>query len=82
MAIPKDFRRVTFYCHEDIANEIDRLADRVGVSTSKMASNLAQIGLDDALTLEKIGLISVLRSYRKMKLKLRGMNTLYESQEG
>ncbi|MFC1819822.1 hypothetical protein ACFLZG_01890, partial [Thermodesulfobacteriota bacterium] len=40
-------------------DEIERLAKKIKISPSLMASNLIEMGLDDAKLLEKIGLLRV-----------------------
>ncbi|MFC1535161.1 hypothetical protein ACFL7M_17560, partial [Thermodesulfobacteriota bacterium] len=40
-------------------DEIERLAKKIKISPSLMASNLIEMGLDDARLLEKIGLLRV-----------------------
>ncbi len=43
----------------DTIKEIERLAKLVGITPSKMGSNLIEMGIDDILVLEKFGLVKI-----------------------
>jgi hypothetical protein len=54
--------------------ELERLAKKLGISPSQLGSNLIEMGLDDALAIEKIGLLKLCliadKVLNKIKIKV------------
>lgn len=65
MARPKGDRigrAITVWMDEEDVARIDRLAETMGISRSRMSSNLAKLGLQEAELLEVFELFSQLRN--------------------
>jgi metal-responsive CopG/Arc/MetJ family transcriptional regulator len=80
MARPKQAdpkRQYTVMMKPDTVQEIDRLAKKLDLSRSQLMSNLIQMGLDDARTLEKSGALWVVtagkKAYQFFKEQVKGM---------
>lgn len=51
--------------------EIDKLAEKLEMSRSQFMANLIETGLDDAKTLDKVGMLSLFRAGGKLAAKLK-----------
>lgn len=64
MARPKGNKvgmAITVWMDEKDVARIDRLADSLGLSRSRMVSNLAKAGLEDAEVMDAFGVFSLVR---------------------
>jgi hypothetical protein len=60
-------KQVNMYLDVDTICEIDRLAEKVGISRSRLARNLLLMGLDDAKTLDAFGIFTLIRKWESLK---------------
>lgn len=65
-------RQTNLYLDAKTIAEIDRLAEKVGISRSRLIRNLLLMGLDDAKTLDAFGLFTLIRKLEGMMSKDRG----------
>lgn len=62
----KSGQNVAVWMDDETVKHIDRLAEKIGITRSKMAGNLVGVGLSDALLLEKSGILPVALVLRKL----------------
>lgn len=53
----------------DFVKKIDKLADKIGLSRSQFMGNLLQTAYEDAVWLDKIGVLSAVRTLSDLKDK-------------
>jgi metal-responsive CopG/Arc/MetJ family transcriptional regulator len=59
MRVQKKGKSITLWLDEETANRLDKVAQRAGLSRSRLAENLLLVGLDEAETLKKIGVLQL-----------------------
>lgn len=65
MPIAEDKARITIIVTKKEKEQVEKLAERVGIPMGSMAYNLFRIGLDDGLLMNKMGLIRAVKFFRK-----------------
>ena len=63
----KGGQNVPTWLDDETVGHIDRLAQKIGITRSKMVANLVAVGMDDALLLEKSGILPVMVALRKWR---------------
>lgn len=63
---PRQRREVNLYLDVAVIEEIDRIAEKAGLSRSRFARNLLLLGLDEARTLDAFGLFTLVRKFEKL----------------
>jgi len=67
----KEKRSVTLWISKDLAERADRLAEKGGITRTKLLSNLAEIGIDELERLDSWGMMVAVRVFEEMKEKLK-----------
>jgi hypothetical protein len=70
---------VSFWVDKELADNLDYLADKAGITKSKLLSNMVEAAVHDTLILDKIGAIWVARSYLRMRDALKNKATDYKN---
>ena len=66
-----DKMAVTIWLDKKIVDRVDRLADKGGLTRSKLMANLIEVGSEDVVLSEKLGLWAVARIFRDMADRLK-----------
>ncbi len=67
MGEKREPKKVTFHCSAGMNDELDRLAEKIGITKSKLINNLLEIELGEIGLLEKLGLVDFSLMLRHMK---------------
>jgi len=67
----KDGVTLSVWVSQDVAETLDRIAGKIGITRSKLVSNLLDAGLDDVLLFEKSGVLSLSCLVRDFKESLK-----------
>jgi len=71
MAQPVPTKPFTVRLPLHLADQVDRYADKMGLSTNQLINNLVDVGLDDLRLLNTVGLLVVGRGVRDLVDKIR-----------
>jgi len=66
-----DKMAVTLWLDKSIVERLDRLAEKGGLTRSKLMANLIEVGSEDSVLLEKLGLWAVARIFMDMRDRLK-----------
>jgi len=70
MPLGPEKKELKTYVKTELFNEVDRIAEILGISRSKMVGNLINAGMDDAKLLERLGIlkiVNVAKSFKKIE---------------
>jgi hypothetical protein len=65
-------QQYTIMLRPSVVKEIDRIAERVGLTRSQLMGNYIEFGMEESKGMERIGIIKALSVYRNMGGKLPG----------
>lgn len=71
MRVHKKGKAITLWLDEETAKGLDRIAARAGLSRSRLAENLLIVGLDEAKTMERIGVLQLAVLLQKLRGKVK-----------
>ena len=60
-------QQYTVMLKPSIVEEIDRIAERIGLTRSQLLGNMLEIGLEEARAMEKLGILNTVVIMRKIK---------------
>lgn len=63
----KNFEQITIHVHPGFTEKLDKLAGKLDLTRSQLARNLLEMGYEDAMILEKIGIVPAVQLFRKLK---------------
>lgn len=63
----KNLEQITIHVNPGFTEKLDKLADKLNLTRSQLVRNLLESGYEDALILEKIGIIPAIQLFRKLK---------------
>lgn len=63
-------QQYTIMLKPSVVKEIDRIADRLGLTRSQLMGNYIEYGMEETQGMERVGIIKAVSAYRKMKEKL------------
>ena len=72
---------VSFWVEKEIADKLDYLADKGGITKSKLLSNMIEAMVHDALILDKIGAIRVARFYLDLREAIKNKATKFKNRK-
>mgnify|MGYP001327175566 CR=1 FL=1 len=64
-------RKITFHCPEDIAERLDKIAEKSDIPRSKLVLNMVEIMLDFAELTQKVGILQMSILFRDAGDKLK-----------
>lgn len=63
---------ISVYLDEAFVDQVDALANKIGITRSQMLRNLAMAGYDDAKILDAFGLFTLIRKIENMRKEFHG----------
>jgi hypothetical protein len=63
-------KTLTIWVEPEIKERLDKIARKAGLSRNQMAVNLLTVGLDEAETLKKIGVLQMAVLIRELRAKI------------
>jgi hypothetical protein len=72
---------VSFWVEKEIAEKLDYLADKGGITKSKLLSNMAEAMVHDMLIMDKIGAIRVARLYLDLREAIKNKATEFKDKK-
>jgi hypothetical protein len=67
-------QQYTIMLKPSVVKEIDRIAERIGLTRSQLMGNYIEFGMEETQGMERFGIIKAVSAYRKMKGKLSSDN--------
>jgi len=64
-------QQYTIMLKPSVVQEIDRIADKLGLTRSQLMSNYIEFGMDETKGMERVGIIKAVSVYRKLKGDLK-----------
>jgi len=74
-------QQYTIMLRPSVVKEIDRIAERIGLTRSQLMSNYIEFGMEEAQGMERVGIIRAVSAYRKFKGELSKDESLKESEK-
>ncbi len=71
-------RKITFHCPEDVAERLDRLAEKGDIQRSRLVFNMVEIMLTYAEMTEKVGILQLSLLWRDASEKLKEVATKWK----
>lgn len=68
-------RKITFHCPDDVAERLDRLAEKADIPRSKLVLNMVEIMLDFSEMTKKVGIFQLSLLFRDAGDKLKEVAT-------
>lgn len=65
--IKEDHRRATFICHKDHLERVDKMAKQLNMSRSQLLMNLSLMGMEDAMVLDKMGVLPLIAAGQSVR---------------
>lgn len=65
-------QQYTIMLRPSVVKEIDRIAERVGLTRSQLMGNYIEFGMEETKGMERVGIIKAVSVYRRMGGKLPG----------
>ena len=69
-AVKEAKQQYTIMLKPSVVKEIDRIADRIGLTRSQLMSNYIEFGMEETQGMERVGIIKAVSAYRKNKSDL------------
>lgn len=70
MRVKKKGKCINLWLDEETAKRLDRIAAKAGLSRSRLAENLLIVGLDEAQTMARIGVLQLAVLLRDLRGKV------------
>ena len=64
-------QQYTIMLRPSVVKEIDRIAEKVGLTRSQLMANYIEFGMEESQGMERVGIIKALSAYRKIKGDLK-----------
>ena len=64
-------QQYTIMLKPSVVKEIDRIAERIGLTRSQLMSNYIEFGMEESQGMERVGIIKAVSAYRKIKGDLK-----------
>ena len=64
-------RKITFHCPDDVAERLDRIAEKANIPRSRLVLNMVEIMLDFAEMTHKVGILQMSLLFRDAGVKLK-----------
>ena len=63
-------QQYTIMLKPSVVKEIDRIAERIGLTRSQLMGNYIEFGMEESQGMERVGIIKAVSAFRKMTGKL------------
>ena len=60
-------QQYTIMLKPSVVKEIDRIAERIGLTRSQLMGNYIEFGMEEAQGMERLGIIGAVSAYRKLR---------------
>ena len=60
-------QQYTIMLKPSVVKEIDRIAERIGLTRSQLMGNYIEFGMEETQGLERIGIVKAVSAYRRMR---------------
>jgi hypothetical protein len=64
-------KKITFHCPDDIAERLDKLAEKGDIPRSKLVLNMVEVSLDFLESTQKVGILHLAILFRDAGVKLK-----------
>jgi hypothetical protein len=64
-------KKITFHCPDDIADRLDKLAEKGDIPRSKLVLNMVEVSLDFLESTQKVGILHLAILFRDAGVKLK-----------
>lgn len=64
-------QQYTIMLRPSVVKEIDRIAEKVGLTRSQLMANYIEFGMEESQGMERVGIIKAVSAYRKIKGDLK-----------
>ena len=64
-------RKITFHCPDDVAERLDRIAEKGDIPRSKLVLNMVEVMLDFAEMTNRVGILQMSILFRDAGMKLK-----------
>jgi predicted DNA-binding protein len=65
-------QQYTIMLKPSVVKEIDRIAERIGLTRSQLMGNFIEFGMEETQGMERFGIIKAVSAYRRMGGKIPG----------
>lgn len=72
---------VSFWVEKDIADKLDYLAEKGGITKSKLLSNIVEVVVHDMMIVDKLGIIKLGRFYYELREGIKNKTTKYKDKK-
>ena len=74
-------QQYTIMLKPSVVKEIDRIAERVGLTRSQLMANYIEFGMEESQGMERVGLIRAISAYKKFKGEIPENNAVKEKEK-
>lgn len=71
-------QQYTIMLKPSVVQEIDRIADRIGLTRSQLMANYIEFGMEETQGMERVGIIKAVSAFKKMTGSLQNDKVLSE----
>jgi predicted DNA-binding protein len=72
---------VSFWIEKDIADRLEYLAEKGGLTKSKLLSNIVEVVVHDLMIVDKFGIVRLGRFYHEMREGIKNKTTKYKDKK-
>lgn len=72
---------VSLWIDKELVNKLDSFADKVGITRSKILSNIIEAAVHDLGIMEKTGVLSIAKFYLDIREAIKSMGTTYKDKK-
>jgi hypothetical protein len=74
-------KKITFHCPDDIAERLDKLAEKGDIPRSKLVLNMVEISLDFLEATQKVGVLHLAILFRDAGVKLKELSKKWKDKK-
>ena len=74
-------RKITFHCPDDVAERLDKLAEKGDIPRSKLVLNMVEVSLDFLESTQKVGILHIAILFRDAGVKLKELSKKWKDKK-
>jgi metal-responsive CopG/Arc/MetJ family transcriptional regulator len=74
-------RKITFHCPDDVAERLDKLAEKGDIPRSKLVLNMVEMALDFLEATQKVGVLHIALLFRDAGTKLKDLSKKWKDKK-
>ena len=74
-------KKITFHCPDDIAERLDKIAEKGDIPRSKLVLNMVEVSLDFLESTQKVGILHLALLFRDAGVKLKELSKKWKDKK-